>query len=104
MFKAIDDCEGALLSWYTPNPYDKDWREDIPPLEAMAEFVLDYFLVGSPVHQIQGIENLMKKVGSKGLFFYNYVGCAFGSVHVGIFRNYFKLSMILFVWSRVLSA
>ncbi len=90
VFKAIDDCEGALLSWYTPNPYDKDWREDIPPLEAMAEFVLDYFLVGSPVHQIQGIENLMKKVGSKGLFFYNYVGCAFGSVHVGIFRNYFK--------------
>lgn len=90
VFKAIDDCDGALLSWYTPNPYDKDWREDIPPLESMAEFILDYFLVGSPVYQIKGIEKLMQSVGSKGIFFYNYVGCAFGGVHVGIFRNYFK--------------
>ncbi|MGN0484490.1 MAG: 2-hydroxyacyl-CoA dehydratase [Lachnospiraceae bacterium] len=90
VFKAIDDCDGALLSWYTPNPYDKDWREDIPPLESMAEFVLDYFLVGTPVNQIKGIENLMKSVGSKGIFFYHYVGCAFGGIHVEIFRDYFK--------------
>lgn len=90
VFKAIDDCDGALLSWYTPNPYDKDWREDIPPLESMAEFVLDYFLVGTPVKQIKGIEKLLQSVGSKGIFFYHYVGCAFGGVHVEIFRDYFK--------------
>lgn len=90
VFKAIDDCDGALLSWYTPNPYDKDWREDIPPLESMAEFVLDYFLVGTPVNQIKGIEKLLQSVGSKGIFFYHYVGCAFGGIHVEIFRDYFK--------------
>lgn len=90
LFKAIDDCDGALLSWYTPNPYDKVWREDIPPLESMAEFVLEYFLAGSPVYQIKGIEKLLNSVGSKGIIFYHYVGCAFGGIHVEIFRDYFK--------------
>lgn len=56
----------------------------------MAEFVLDYFLVGTPVKQIKGIEKLLTSVGSKGIFFYHYVGCAFGGIHVEIFRDYFK--------------
>ena len=90
VYKAVDDCGGALLSWYTPNPYDRNWREDIPPLESMARYILDYFLVGSPVNQIKGIENMINQTSSKGIFFYNYVGCAFGGVHVEIFRDYFK--------------
>ncbi len=90
VYKAVDDCGGALLSWYTPNPYDKDWDEKSFPLESMAKFILDYFLVGSPVNQINGIEKMIEKSDSKGIFFYHYVGCAFGGVHVEIFRNYFR--------------
>jgi benzoyl-CoA reductase/2-hydroxyglutaryl-CoA dehydratase subunit BcrC/BadD/HgdB len=90
VYKAVDDCGGALLSWFTPNPYDKNWREDVPPLESMARYILDYFLVGSPVHQIKGIERMIEQSSSKGIFFYHYVGCAFGGVHVEIFRDYFK--------------
>jgi benzoyl-CoA reductase/2-hydroxyglutaryl-CoA dehydratase subunit BcrC/BadD/HgdB len=90
VYKAVDDSGGALLSWYTPNPYDKNWREDVPPLESMAHYILDYFLTGSPVHQIKGIEKMIEQSGSKGIFFYHYIGCAFGGVHVEIFREYFR--------------
>jgi benzoyl-CoA reductase/2-hydroxyglutaryl-CoA dehydratase subunit BcrC/BadD/HgdB len=90
VYKAVDDCGGALLSWFTPNPYDKNWREDVPPLESMARYILDYFLVGSPVNQIKGIEKMIEQSSSKGIFFYHYVGCAFGGVHVEIFRDYFR--------------
>jgi len=90
VYKAVDDAGGALLSWYTPNPYDKVWRTDISPLESMARFILDYFLSTSPVRQIQGIERLVQSSGSRGIFFYTYVGCAFGGVHVEIFREYFQ--------------
>lgn len=90
VYKAIDDCGGALLSWFTPNPYDRNWREDVPPLESMARYILDYFLVGSPVNQIKGIERMIEQSSSKGIFFYHYVGCAFGGVHVEIFREYFR--------------
>jgi benzoyl-CoA reductase/2-hydroxyglutaryl-CoA dehydratase subunit BcrC/BadD/HgdB len=90
VYKAVDDCGGALLSWFTPNPYDKNWREDVPPLESMARYILDYFLVGSPVHQIKGIERMIEQSSSKGIFFYHYVGCAFGGIHVEIFRDYFR--------------
>lgn len=90
VYKAVDDCGGALLSWFTPNPYDKNWREDVPPLESMAHYILDYFLVGSPVHQIKGIEKMIEASSSQGIFFYHYVGCAFGGVHVEMFRDYFR--------------
>lgn len=90
VYKAVDDCGGALLSWYTPNPYDRNWLEDVPPLESMARYMLDYFLVGSPVIQIKGIEKMIEQTASKGIFCYHYVGCAFGGVHVEIFRDYFK--------------
>jgi benzoyl-CoA reductase/2-hydroxyglutaryl-CoA dehydratase subunit BcrC/BadD/HgdB len=90
IYKAVDDCGGALLSFFTPNPYDRIWREDIPPLNSMAKYILDYFLVSSPVYQIKGIEKLMETTASKGIFFYNYIGCAFGGVHVEMYRDYFK--------------
>jgi benzoyl-CoA reductase/2-hydroxyglutaryl-CoA dehydratase subunit BcrC/BadD/HgdB len=89
VFKAVDDLGGALLSWFTPNPYDRIWREDIPPLEAMARFILDYFVTGSPVNQIKYIESMIEESGSKGMFFYTYIGCPYGGMHVELFRNHF---------------
>lgn len=89
VFKAVDDMGGALLSWFTPNPYDRVWNENIPPLEAMARFILDYFVTGSPVNQIKYIENMIAETGSKGMFFYTYIGCPYGGMHVELFRNHF---------------
>lgn len=89
VYKAVDDLGGALLSWFTPNPYDRDWREDIPPLESMARFILDYFVTGSPVNQLKYIERMMAESGSKGMFFYTYIGCPYGGLHVELFRNHF---------------
>ena len=90
VFKAVDDLGGALLSWFTPNPYDRVWREDIPPLEAMARFILDYFVTGSPVNQLKYIEKMIEETGSKGMFFYTYIGCPYGGLHVELFRDYFQ--------------
>ncbi len=90
VFKAVDDMGGALLSWYTPNPYYKDWREDVPPLESMARFVLDHFVVTSPVNQLKYIEQIYEQAGSKGLIFYTYIGCPYGGLHVELFRDYFQ--------------
>lgn len=89
VFKAVDDMGGALLSWFTPNPYDRVWNEEIPPLESMARFILDYFCTGSPVNQIKYIENMIEETGSKGMFFYTYIGCPYGGMHVELFRNHF---------------
>jgi len=89
VYKAVDDLGGALLSWFTPNPYDRVWREDIPPLEAMARFILDYFVTGSPVNQIKYIEQMIAESGSRGMFFYTYIGCPYGGMHVELFRNHF---------------
>lgn len=89
VYKAVDDLGGALLSWFTPNPYDRVWREDIPPLEAMARFILEYFVTGSPVNQIKYIEKMIEESGSKGMFFYTYIGCPYGGMHVELFRDHF---------------
>jgi benzoyl-CoA reductase/2-hydroxyglutaryl-CoA dehydratase subunit BcrC/BadD/HgdB len=89
VFKAVDDLGGALLSWFTPNPYDRIWNEDIPPLEAMARFILDYFVTGSPVNQLRYIEKMIEETGSQGMLFYTYIGCPYGGVHVELFRDHF---------------
>jgi benzoyl-CoA reductase/2-hydroxyglutaryl-CoA dehydratase subunit BcrC/BadD/HgdB len=55
----------------------------------MARFILDYFVTGSPVNQIKYIEKMIEETGSKGMFFYTYIGCPYGGMHVELFRNHF---------------
>jgi benzoyl-CoA reductase/2-hydroxyglutaryl-CoA dehydratase subunit BcrC/BadD/HgdB len=89
VYKAIDDCGGAMLGWVTPNAIAYDWREDVPPLESMARYVLDSMAVGSPVHLLKFLDAVIKGSGSKGIFFYCYVGCSFGGVYIEMIRDYF---------------
>jgi benzoyl-CoA reductase/2-hydroxyglutaryl-CoA dehydratase subunit BcrC/BadD/HgdB len=89
VYKAIDDCGGAVLGWQTPNQFAVDWREDVPPVEAIARYVINGRSVGSPVHRLGIIEQVLEKTGSKGILFYGYVGCSFGGIHVEIQRNHF---------------
>lgn len=90
VYKAIDDCGGAVLGWQTPNVFTHDWREDVPPLEAIAEFVLSGRVIGSPVHRLKTIEGVLDRTGSKGILFYGYVGCSFAGIHVEIMRDHFQ--------------
>jgi benzoyl-CoA reductase/2-hydroxyglutaryl-CoA dehydratase subunit BcrC/BadD/HgdB len=89
VYKAIDDCGGAVLGWQTPNVFTHDWREDIPPLEAIAEFVLSGRVIGSPVHRLKTIEGVIERSGSRGILFYGYVGCSFAGIHSEIMRDHF---------------
>jgi benzoyl-CoA reductase/2-hydroxyglutaryl-CoA dehydratase subunit BcrC/BadD/HgdB len=90
VYKAIDDCGGAVLGWQTPNVFTHKWREDVPPLEAIAEFVLSGRVIGSPVHRLKAIESILNHSGSKGILFYGYVGCSFGGIHMEIMRDHFQ--------------
>ena len=89
VYKAIDDCGGAVLGWQTPNVFTHDWREDVPALEAIAEFVLSGRVIGSPVHRLKTIENVIEQSGSRGILFYGYVGCSFAGIHGEIMRDHF---------------
>ena len=90
VYKAIDDCGGAVLGWQTPNVFTHDWREDIPPLESIAEFVLSGRVIGSPVHRLKTIERVIHNSGSRGILFYGYVGCSFAGIHGEIMRDHFQ--------------
>jgi benzoyl-CoA reductase/2-hydroxyglutaryl-CoA dehydratase subunit BcrC/BadD/HgdB len=90
VYKAIDDCGGAVLAWRIPTIYTHDWRTDVPPLESMARFMLSSYSAASPVYQFNMLENLLAKAGAKGIFFYMYVGCSFAGVHTEIVRDFFR--------------
>jgi benzoyl-CoA reductase/2-hydroxyglutaryl-CoA dehydratase subunit BcrC/BadD/HgdB len=89
VYKAIDDCGGAVLGWQTPNVFNYTWREDVPPLQSIAEYVLSGRMIGSPVHRLKSIERVLEQTGSKGILFYGYVGCSFGGIYNEIQRSYF---------------
>ena len=55
-----------------------------------ADFVLDHFVVTSPVNQLKYIDQIYEQSGSTGLIFYTYIGCPYGGLHVELFRDYFQ--------------
>jgi benzoyl-CoA reductase/2-hydroxyglutaryl-CoA dehydratase subunit BcrC/BadD/HgdB len=92
VYKAVDDCGGAILAWYTPNSWTHDWPEAGTPLESIATHVLGGtagHIVGSPVHRLKPLEALIERYGAKGILFYGYVGCSFAGVHQEIQREHF---------------
>lgn len=89
VYKAIDDCGGAILAWRTPNVVSVDIREDLPPYEALADRLLSRQTFGSPVHRLQAIEKQLEEAGARGILFYTYVGCSFAGIYNEIQREYF---------------
>jgi benzoyl-CoA reductase/2-hydroxyglutaryl-CoA dehydratase subunit BcrC/BadD/HgdB len=90
VYKAIDDCGGAVLAWRIPTSFAYDWRTDVPPLESMAHFILSHFGNASPVQEFKLLEDLLGKAGAKGIFFYMYVGCSFAGVQTEMLRDNFR--------------
>ena len=93
VYKAIDDCGGAILAWYTPNSWTHDWPRARTPLESVASHILGGtggHVVGSPVHRLRPLEAVIQRFGAKGILFYGYVGCSFAGVHQEIQREHFQ--------------
>ncbi|MFA5263118.1 MAG: 2-hydroxyacyl-CoA dehydratase family protein [Opitutaceae bacterium] len=90
VYKAIDDAGGTITQWHTPDDWTRNYREDLPPLEAYAQYVITERTGGSPIRRLQRIEETMPKFGAKGLLFYGYVGCSFSGIHKEIQRDYFQ--------------
>jgi benzoyl-CoA reductase/2-hydroxyglutaryl-CoA dehydratase subunit BcrC/BadD/HgdB len=45
--------------------------------------------MGSPVRQLQRIEEYLPVFGATGILFYGYIGCSFGSIHREIQAEHF---------------
>jgi len=90
VYKAIDDAGGAVTQWHIPDEHTKDYREDLPPLQAYANYIISARMGGSPIRRLKNIEENMEIFGAKGILFYSYVGCSFGGVHKEIQRDYFQ--------------
>jgi benzoyl-CoA reductase/2-hydroxyglutaryl-CoA dehydratase subunit BcrC/BadD/HgdB len=90
VYKAVDDSGGAILGWYTANPWLADWREDLPPLEAVADYWVNRTARTSWDRRLAGIEQVVERSGARGLLMYMYVGCSFGGIHHEIQRTHFQ--------------
>jgi benzoyl-CoA reductase/2-hydroxyglutaryl-CoA dehydratase subunit BcrC/BadD/HgdB len=89
VYKTIDDAGGAVTGWHNADDWSRDYREDIDPLQAYAEYVVTARPAGSPVRQLQRIEEYLPAFGATGILFYGYIGCSFGSVHREILSDHF---------------
>ena len=90
VYKAIDDAGGAITQWHIPDEHTKDYREDLPPLAAYANYIISARLGGSPIRRLKNIDDNRKHFGAKGILFYSYQGCSFGGIHKEIQRDFFQ--------------
>ncbi len=90
VYKAIDDAGGAITQWHTPDEWTKSYREDLPPLQAYADYIISARMGGSPVRRLKNIEENLSVYGARGILYYSYVGCSFGGIHKEIQRDYFQ--------------
>lgn len=89
VYKAVDDAGGALLGWVLPVPYARDYREDLPPVEAIARYFLDGQTAGASIFRRRAIEEQVKKTDARGIVMYGYVGCSFGGIERELEREHF---------------
>lgn len=90
VYHAIDESGGAILGWVIPTPYARDYREDLPPVEALARYYLDGQTAGASIYKRGVVEEQIKKAGARGMVLYGYVGCSFSGVEREMERKYFQ--------------
>lgn len=89
VYQSIDDAGGAILGWVIPTPFVRDYREEVPPLESLARYLLDGQMAGASVYTQRVIEEQIKKTGACGLIQYGYVGCSFSGIDRELHREHF---------------
>jgi benzoyl-CoA reductase/2-hydroxyglutaryl-CoA dehydratase subunit BcrC/BadD/HgdB len=96
LINAIEESRGAILGFVLLST--TDYREDIPPLEAIAHFLFESQLKGelgeasgaSAIHRRIRVEELVKKTGARGIINTIITACPYASVVQQLERNYFK--------------
>lgn len=96
LYSAVETAHGAIVGWEIFGT--RDYREDIPPLDAIAHYLLDAQLlgqygemVGAAVHLRKvHIEKLVKQAGARGVIAGNITGCPYGSIVPQLEREHFK--------------
>ena len=96
LLKVIEEANGAVLGWVIHST--SDFREDLPPLEAVAHYLFDAQLKGelgegagaSATLRRRRIDELVEKTSARGIISSFVTGCPYGSVVQGIEREYFK--------------
>jgi benzoyl-CoA reductase/2-hydroxyglutaryl-CoA dehydratase subunit BcrC/BadD/HgdB len=94
--KVIEESHGAIVGWVIVGT--EDYRDDVPPLESIAHYVLDAQARGelgegagtSATYRRYRVEELVKSTGAKGIISSAITGCPYGSVVQKTERDYFK--------------
>jgi benzoyl-CoA reductase/2-hydroxyglutaryl-CoA dehydratase subunit BcrC/BadD/HgdB len=87
VYEAIDQAGGALLGLRSVPM--KAYREDIPPVEALARWMYDNSRGGAGVYWRNVLEQEVSKVKARGIVLYGVIGCSFQSIDKEMWRSYF---------------
>jgi benzoyl-CoA reductase/2-hydroxyglutaryl-CoA dehydratase subunit BcrC/BadD/HgdB len=87
VYEAIDQAGGALLGLRSV-PL-KAYREDIPPVEALARWMYDNSRGGAGIYWRNVLEQEVNKVKARGIVLYGVIGCSFQSIDKEMWRSYF---------------
>ncbi|HBC91668.1 MAG TPA: hypothetical protein DCZ10_01855 [Pelotomaculum sp.] len=87
IYEAIDQAGGALLGFRSsPN---KLFREDVPPLEAIAYYLYDNQRAGAEIYMRRFLDEELGRINARGMILYGIIGCSYNSVEREMHRNYF---------------
>jgi benzoyl-CoA reductase/2-hydroxyglutaryl-CoA dehydratase subunit BcrC/BadD/HgdB len=95
LYKAVGSSHGAIVGWEFTT---REYREDVPPLESVAHFLLDSQLAGQYGEMVGAavylrkfhIEDLVKESGARGIISGAVTGCPYGSIVPQLERAHFK--------------
>jgi benzoyl-CoA reductase/2-hydroxyglutaryl-CoA dehydratase subunit BcrC/BadD/HgdB len=95
LYKAVESSHGAIVGWEFGT---RDYREDVPPLESIAHFLLDSQLAGQYGEMVGAavqlrkfdIARIVEETGARGILSGNVTGCPYGSIVPQLERLYFK--------------
>jgi benzoyl-CoA reductase/2-hydroxyglutaryl-CoA dehydratase subunit BcrC/BadD/HgdB len=93
---AIEESNGVIVGWVLNGAYE--YREDVPPLESLAHYVLDAQgrgdlgeAVGASVsYRRILVEEAVRKTGARGIVSASLIGCPYASMMQQLERDYFK--------------
>jgi len=96
LFQAIEESNGAVVGWVGPGK--TDYREDVPPVESLAHFLLDAQsrgelgeLVGASVaYRRLAVEEEVRKTGALGVVSSSITGCPYASLMQQLERDHFN--------------
>lgn len=96
LFQAIEESDGAIVGWVYHG--SDAYRDDVPPLESLAHFVLDAQSRGdlgeavgaSVAYRRILVEEEVRKTGARGVISSSITGCPYASLMQQLERDHFK--------------